>query len=427
MQRCSASPAVVAPRPLVPSRPVASSRSRVAPAPRVSLSHADVAGGVPKNATSAPKSAGPARRAQRVSPIVLNAELARSATHQEVEVIESLKPVFESDILPLLPAPEDLWQPSDFLPDAAGDEDAFFEGIRDLRKRVEGLSDEVLLCIVGDAITEEALPTYMAMLNTIQGVRDETGRDEHPYAKWTRAWIAEENRHGDLLNKYMYFSGRINMKAVELTTQHLISSGMDPGTMKHPYNAFVFTSFQERATKVSHGSTARIAHATGDEALAKICGTIARDEGRHEAAYTRVIDAVFDVDPSGAMLSFARMMAKKITMPAHLMDDGTHATTNAALGDRNLFADFSAVAEKIGVYTARDYVGILRHLIRRWDIENRTGLTDVAAAARDFLCDLPERFEKLAERRAAKAKAASANAPPTEVAFSWIFNRKVAL
>ena len=31
------------------------------------------------------------------------------------------------------------------------------------------------MVLVGDMITEEALPTYMAMLNTLDGVRDETG------------------------------------------------------------------------------------------------------------------------------------------------------------------------------------------------------------------------------------------------------------
>ena len=29
----------------------------------------------------------------------------------------------------------------------------------------------------------------MAMLNTLDGVRDETGRSMHPYAQWTR-WVA---------------------------------------------------------------------------------------------------------------------------------------------------------------------------------------------------------------------------------------------
>jgi hypothetical protein len=60
----------------------------------------------------------------------------------------------------------------------------------------------------GDMITEEALPTYMAMLNTLDGVRDETGASPTPWGQWTRMWVAEENRHGDLMNKYMYLTGR---------------------------------------------------------------------------------------------------------------------------------------------------------------------------------------------------------------------------
>jgi acyl-[acyl-carrier-protein] desaturase len=39
-------------------------------------------------------------------------------------------------------------------------------------------------------------------------------------------WTSEENRHGDLLNKYLYLSGRVNMREVEMTTQHLISDGL---------------------------------------------------------------------------------------------------------------------------------------------------------------------------------------------------------
>ena len=37
------------------------------------------------------------------------------------------------------------------------------------------LPDDYWVVLVGDMITEEALPTYMAMLNTLDGVRDETG------------------------------------------------------------------------------------------------------------------------------------------------------------------------------------------------------------------------------------------------------------
>lgn len=43
------------------------------------------------------------------------------------------------------------------------------------------------------------------------------------------------------MNKYCYLSGRVNMKAVELTIQNLISSGMDPKTENNPYYGFIYT------------------------------------------------------------------------------------------------------------------------------------------------------------------------------------------
>lgn len=43
------------------------------------------------------------------------------------------------------------------------------------------------------------------------------------------------------------------MKSVEVTIQNLIGSGMDPKTENNPYLGFVYTSFQERATKAREG------------------------------------------------------------------------------------------------------------------------------------------------------------------------------
>jgi acyl-[acyl-carrier-protein] desaturase len=59
------------------------------------------------------------------------------------------------------------------------------------------------------------------------------------------------------MSKYMYLTGRVNMKSVEVTTQNLIGSGMDPKTENNPYLGFIYTSFQERATKVCGGSVGR--------------------------------------------------------------------------------------------------------------------------------------------------------------------------
>ena len=49
--------------------------------------------------------------------------------------------------------------------------------MKELRERAKELPLDYMVALVGDMITEEALPTYMAMLNTLDGVRDETGKE----------------------------------------------------------------------------------------------------------------------------------------------------------------------------------------------------------------------------------------------------------
>jgi hypothetical protein len=70
-----------------------------------------------------------------------------------------------------------------------------------LRKRSKSIPDKHLLVQVGDMITEEVLPTYTSMLNTLEGTRDKTGASASAWTQWTRKWTAEENRHGDAMNK----------------------------------------------------------------------------------------------------------------------------------------------------------------------------------------------------------------------------------
>ena len=147
--------------------------------------------------------------------------------------------------------------------------------------------------------------------------------------------------------------------------------------------------------------------------LAQVCGTIAADEKRHEVAYTKIVEKLFEIDPDGTMLAFADMMRKKISMPAHLMYDGR---------DDNLFEHFSAVAQRLGVYTAKDYANILEHLVGRWKLGDTTGLSGEGKRAQDFVCTLAPRIRRL-EERAEGRRPKQANLRP----FSWIFDRKVQL
>ncbi|CAD5172128.1 unnamed protein product [Musa acuminata subsp. malaccensis] len=337
-------------------------------------------------------------------------EVTHSMPPQKIEIIKSLDDWVEDNILVHLKPVEKCWQPQDFLPDFSSE--AFNEEVMELRERSKELPDEYFVCLVGDMITEEAVPTYQTMLNTSDGVRDETGASLTPWALWIRAWTAEENRHGDLLNKYLYLSGRVDMKQIEKTIQYLIGSGMDPRTENNPYLGFIYTSFQERATFISHGNTARLAKDHGDLNLAQICGTIASDEKRHETAYTKVVEKLFEVDPDYTVLAFADMMRKKITMPAHLMYDGR---------DDNLFEHFSAVAQRLGVYTAKDYADILEFLVARWKVGELAGLSGEGNKAQDFVCTLAPKIRQLDERARGRAKKAPA------MPFSWIYNREVQL
>lgn len=143
---------------------------------------------------------------------------------EKMEIFRSLDEWAERNVLVHLKPVESSWQPQDFLPDPASGE--FYAQVEELRRRAEEIPDEYFVCLVGDLVTEEALPTYQTMLNSFDGVRDETGASLTPWAIWTRAWTAEENRHGDLLKQYLYLCGRVDMRQIEKTIQHLIGCGM---------------------------------------------------------------------------------------------------------------------------------------------------------------------------------------------------------
>lgn len=142
--------------------------------------------------------------------------------------------------MPYLKPVEKCWQPQDHLPDPSLE--SFYDEVKELRARASELPDDYLVVLVGDMITEEALPTYQTMLNTLDGTKDETGASPTPWGTWTRAWTAEENRHGDLLNKYLYLSGRVDMKSIEKTIQYLIGSGM----VRSSYVMFVWVKISAK-------------------------------------------------------------------------------------------------------------------------------------------------------------------------------------
>ena len=133
-----------------------------------------------------------------------------------------------------------------------------------------------------------------------------------------------------------------------------------------------------------------------------------------------------------------------------MMDDNEHHKRTG----RELFADYSAVAERVGVrthargctscvrapfvdaalplcasfhqvYGPDDYCDIMQHLNDRWAIASKSVKSGEAAEAQEFLMKQPERIRKLAAFATKKKKAATAKVGAVHENFSWIFGRAV--
>jgi len=305
---------------------------------------------------------------------------------ERLEVMLSLEEHIAGYIEKYLIPIEKIWQPADFLPDPKSNN--FLEQIRDLQGEVKELEYDFWIVLIGDMITEEALPTYESWLMGVRGI-DQVGRNS--WSEWIRQWTAEENRHGDVLNKFLYLSGRVNMREVEISTQYLLADGFDLGLDEDPYRNFVYTSFQELATHISHKRVGELAAKKGNNLLARICRTVAGDEMRHHLAYREFVKRIMEVDPSALLMVFADMMKKKITMPANLLRQAGEAVGQS-------FQGFADAAQRLGVYTAEDYVHILKVLLAHWEVGRLTGLNENGEKSRDYLMALPARLEKLSSR-----------------------------
>ena len=319
--------------------------------------------------------------------------------HKRIEVMRFLAQKIETIIADFLKNIDTNWQPADLLPDSSSEN--FQVDIKELQSQCKELPYDYLAVLIGDVITEEALPTYQSWLLDVDGISQ---LEPQGWSKWIRMWSAEENRHGDLLNKYLYLSGRVNMKQMETSTQYLIADGFDIGTGQDPYKNFIYTSFQELATNISHRRTATLAKQFGNDKLAKICGVISADEARHAAAYKSFVGKIFDIDASEMMKAFEYMMRKKIVMPAHFLRQA-----GEQIGAT--FSHFSDAAQRLGVYTSQDYTNILESLITEWNIAGIPGLNEGGEKARDYLMALPERYRRIAGR----SQKAS-----LEYQFNWI-------
>ncbi len=325
-------------------------------------------------------------------------------SNMRLEVMKTVEKSIDSYVEKYLIPVEEIWQPTDLLPNLQ--KENYMEEIRQIREEAQELGYDFWVVLVADMVTEEALPTYESWLMDMEGVEQHGASkgEQNGWAKWIRHWTGEENRHGDTLNKYLYLSGRVDMREIEKTTQYLINDGFDIGTGRDPYKNFVYTSFQELATNISHKRVGQLAKKKNNKMLAKMCSIIAGDEMRHHLAYREFVKTIFEYDSSEMMLAFHDMMKKKIVMPAQFIRESGQGIAEA-------FENFSNAAQRLGVYTTFDYIDILQKLNDYWEIDKFTSLTDEAEKARDYLMALPDRMSRIANRIAV---------PQDQHQFKWV-------
>ena len=77
---------------------------------------------------------------------------------QRREVMMHIEKYMLEKMFDFLKPVEESWQPSDLLPDST--RDSFFTEIEELQESAKGSGYDIMAVLIGDTITEEALPTY---------------------------------------------------------------------------------------------------------------------------------------------------------------------------------------------------------------------------------------------------------------------------
>lgn len=313
---------------------------------------------------------------------------------QRNEVIRTLEPKVRIHLLPGLKSPKP-WTAPDVLPDTDPD------SIKEFRRSELQVSDALLTCFIAHTATEENLPHYLARLNMFEAMRDETGIDEHGWAKGGREWTSQEYVHGLTMMQYLdrLGRGRVNMREIVRTNQYMIRAGFNM-EVEDPYEFFIFTTVQEDLTKVAHGRTAALAKKEGGEVMAKVCSTIVGDEARHYRYYRGIGFEIILIDAPGFVVALANKLEKYIYMPTRTIDDGRGST----YARPRLFVRLGQIEEALGIFTAKDYSGAIGNAIKFWRIEELS-LSGEAARAQDKVMQLKKKAEAVAEQRENSPKA----------------------
>ena len=310
----------------------------------------------------------------------------------KIEVLGTLEPLVEALMEDHL-RKRKLWFPSDFLPaDEQMDDDQEAKSAS-LRERARGLPDHLRVAVALNLLTEEGLPHFHRVISNYLG-------NDNPWSTWNFLWTAEEDRHGMLLHDYAREARLFRMREIEQMQYAYLNAGVTL-EWNDPYQIFVYTTLQERATQVSHRNTGRLA-ADYEPMLRGILKSIAADEARHYVFYRGVFEAILQADPNRALQAALTIMPS-LEMPGSSMPG---------------YAEMADVVRRDGIYDAWEYRKIVDEAIAAWNIEGLSDLDASGREAQDKIMGIPARLERVAKRSERRDR-------PKTFAFEFIYSRPV--
>jgi acyl-[acyl-carrier-protein] desaturase len=273
------------------------------------------------------------------------------------------------------------WFPHELVPWSRGRD---FEPGWEWSPEETTLPDDVRSSLFVNLLTEDNLPYYF---RTIEA---DFGRDR-AWGEWVRRWTAEEGRHSIVIRDYLTVTRAIDPVALERARMAQVQCGEVPEP-DLPHDGLVYVALQELATRIAHHNTGKLIEDPVGYAVMK---RVAADENRHYLFYRDLVNRAIEIDPSTMVLAIDRQV-REFEMPGTgIVDFANHARAIARAG----IYDFQIHHDQILVPV------VLRH----WNVEAVTGLSDEAERARDRMLKHIQRVgragRRMAERRDAQSEA----------------------
>lgn len=235
------------------------------------------------------------------------------------------------------------------------------------------IDDGVRSALIVNLLTEDNLPYYFRTVERLFGA-------DGAWGEWVRRWTAEEGRHSMAIYGYLMVTRAVDPKALERARMAQVSGGLIPEPAG-VFDAFVYLSLQELATRISHRATGQqLGDPVGYEVMRRVSG----DENLHQLFYRDLAAAAIELAPDEMVAAIERQV-HRFEMP------GTGIPG---------FAEHARRIARAGIYdlTVHHEQILVPVVLRQWKVEEITGLSAEGEQARERLMARLARSARVAER-----------------------------